>query len=258
MKRYILLKILTVNIFFFSVVCTASVPYQFRDVGVSNNIGAKLVDDVILYDAYKKKVNLKDILNVKPTIITFLYLNCPMLCHLMLDGLVDVMNQSNYELNKHYQIVSISIDPNESYKQLQNYRNKYLTALKKDYGWYFLKGTEKNIKAITKHFGFNYNYIKRSKDYAHPSVLYFYHPQGLTNYLEGVIYTKKDFDLSVMNIKEKKTIKERIITFCYMYDPDKQSYSIYILNILRVACLVTVVIIGMFIIRVLKKEGFRR
>ena len=85
-------------------------------------------------------------LEEKPTIVNFVYLNCPMLCHLLLDGLVDVMKRSNYLINEDYQIITISIDPNEKTETLKSFRNKYLDLVSANGGWYFLKGNATEIK----------------------------------------------------------------------------------------------------------------
>ena len=57
-------------------------------------------------------------------------------------------------------------------------------------GWYFLKGTKNNIKSITNQLGYGYKYIKRTNDYSHPAVVFFYNKK-LTNYMEGVLLDKK-------------------------------------------------------------------
>ena len=67
----------------------------------------------------------------------------------MLDGITDVVSKSTYKVSQDYQIVSISIDPNESNKNLAAYKKKYLTQLNIPNGWVFLKGSKKQIDKIT-------------------------------------------------------------------------------------------------------------
>ena len=57
-----------------------------------------------------------------------------------------------------------------------------------------------------------------------------------------------------MNLKEKKSVKERIITYCYYFDPDNQTYSMLIFKILRILCLITVLIISILIFYSLYRE----
>ena len=53
-----------------------------------------------------------------------------------------------------------------------------------------LKGSKANVEALTNDFGYKYEYIKRTKDYSHPSVIYFYNNK-ITNYIEGVTFDEK-------------------------------------------------------------------
>jgi protein SCO1 len=251
MTQYILLIASIVSLSIGSIY--ANLPYQFNDVGINNTIGTKINAPLIFTDEFNKEVDLNDIVSEKPSIINFVYLNCPLLCHLLLDGLVSIMNDSQYSIQKDYQIISISIDPNESNTNLKKHKEKYNKKTNAGENWLFLKGTEANIKKITSLLGYRYKYIKRTNDYAHPSVLYFYNGK-LTNYLEGVSYFKNQFDYSIMQTKATQTIKEKIITFCYYFDPDNQTYSFYLFNLMRAACLLTVLIIGIFILKIYMKE----
>ena len=253
MKLFILLVIAIINT---TIIGNETVPYQFKDISVENKIGTTISKNIILTDEYDTKINLHNLVSNKPTIINFVYLNCPLLCHLLLDGLLDIIKESSYKINNDYQIISISIDPKETNENLTNYKNKYLNSLNINQGWHFLKGTKEEISKITKELGYNYNYIKRTNDYAHPSVIYFYNNK-ITNYIEGVTFDVDMFNYSVISNKENKTIKEKIITYCYFFDPDNQTYSLYIMNIMRLACLLTVLIISMFILRIYLKERDR-
>jgi len=228
-------------------------PYEFNDVGISNTINSSITTDIVLTDEYNKPVNLKDLINNKPTLVNFVYLNCPLLCHLLLDGITDVSQRSHYTPAQDYQILSISIDPNESNDNLKAYKKKYLDQINQPNGWLFLKGSKKQIKEITEIFGYNFNYIKRTKDYAHPSAIYFYNKK-ITNYIEGVTFDVKLFNYSLMSSKPVKTLKEKIITYCYYFDPDNQTYSFLIFKILRILCLITVLILSIIIIYCIRRE----
>ena len=89
--------------------------------------------------------------------------------------------------------------------------------------------------------------ILKERKIIHIQLLYFSIIKKLTNYLEGVRLDKKSFDLNIMNLKEKKSVKEKIITYCYYFDPDNQTYSMLIFKILRILCLITVLIISILI-----------
>ena len=244
MMRLILLLITIINLSIQSY--SQAKPYQFEDVGITTEINNTLSETIQFTDEFDKPVNLKDIINSKPTIINFVYLNCPLLCHLMLDGLLNVIQDSNYSLYDDYQIITISIDPKETNKNLRAYKKKYYEQLNIQNGWLFLKGTQINIDKITEFFGYKYKYIPRTNDYAHPSVIFFYNGK-VANYIEGVTFDIKAFDYSLINIKPNKSIKEKIVTYCYYFDPDTQTYSLLIFKVLRLFCLITVILLFIMI-----------
>ena len=204
MMRFILLLFVTIT----NLILSNTQPYEFNDVGIDNPINSSITQNIFLTDEYNQAINLKDLFNSKPTIVNFVYLNCPLLCHLMLDGITDVTSKSKYKVSEDYQIISISIDPNESNKNLFAYKKKYLTQLNIPNGWVFLKGSKKQIDKITSLFGYNYNYIKRTKDYAHPSVIYFYNKK-ITNYLEGVTFDVKSLIIIFNEFKSKKDFERK-------------------------------------------------
>ena len=133
-------------------------PYQFKDVGVNVELNKVITANLILTDEFDKQINLKDIVNNKPTIISFVYLNCPLLCHLMLDGLAQAIEDSKYKIGKDFQVISISIDNKETNKNLRNYKKKYHDQLDiNNVGWIFLKGTKDQITNISEFFDINLN-----------------------------------------------------------------------------------------------------
>ena len=251
MMRYILLLLVIITSSF--ELLSNERPYQLNDIGIDNKINAPITQNIYLTDEYNTPINLKDLITNKPTIINFVYLNCPLLCHLLLDGITDVISRSPYQVSEDYQVISISIDPKESNENLKAYKKKYLSQLNISNGWLFLKGSEEQIKAITHAFGYKYKYIKRTKDYSHPSVIYFYHNK-ITNYLEGVTFDIKAFNYSIINSKPVKSFREKVITYCYYFDPDNQTYSLLIFKILRLLCLITVIILSIIIVYFVQKE----
>ena len=228
-------------------------PYPLNQIGITTTINQQLTIPITLYDEFNTGINLTQRIHNKPTIINFVYLSCPMLCHLLLDGLADVIKESNYKIGDDFQVITISIEPKESNENLKAYRKKYYEALGIYNGWLFLKGNKETVAQITEFFGYQYKYIPKTKDYAHPSVLYFYKDK-IINYIEGVTFDKTHFDYSLMSIKDNKTLKEKFVTYCYYFDPDNQTYSLLIFKILRILCLITVLILTILISYFIYKE----
>ncbi|RAP33925.1 hypothetical protein DID77_02390, partial [Candidatus Marinamargulisbacteria bacterium SCGC AG-439-L15] len=63
-------------------------PAAIIPVGIEEKIQAKLPETLSLYNTNNQEVQFKTFfMTEKPTIISLVYYTCPMLCHLLLDGL---------------------------------------------------------------------------------------------------------------------------------------------------------------------------
>jgi protein SCO1 len=51
---------------------------------------------------------------------------------------------------------------------------------------------------------------------------------------------------------------DQLLLFCYHYDPTTGKYSVVIMNVLRLAGLATVLILGAFVLVMLRRERFGR
>ncbi len=85
----------------------------------------------------------------RPVILTLVYYSCPMLCTLVLNGMVDALKQIDMVPGKDFEIVSVSFDPTETptlakFKK-QNYLNDYGRP-EAAAGWHFLVGQPEPIR----------------------------------------------------------------------------------------------------------------
>ena len=57
---------------------------------------------------------MRSLLQQKPVILTLVYFNCPMMCTLVLNGLVKSMQKMPLVLGKDYTVITLSIDERKS------------------------------------------------------------------------------------------------------------------------------------------------
>jgi protein SCO1/2 len=96
--------------------------------------------------------------------------------------------------------------------------------------------------------GFGYTYDEKEKQYAHSAGLFVLTPGGqISRLLYGIEYKPRDLRLALMEAAEGKigTVVDRFLLFCYRYDPNSRSYSVYLFNVMRVAAAVTVLVMAM-------------
>ena len=91
-------------------------------VDIVENLGSSIVLDSEFLNENGEKVVLKDFFSKDiPTIITLNYFECPMLCSLVLNGLGDSLKGLSLEAGNDYQIITIDINPHETYQLAQLY-----------------------------------------------------------------------------------------------------------------------------------------
>ncbi|HML86623.1 MAG TPA: SCO family protein, partial [Bacteroidales bacterium] len=88
-------------------------PNKFKSdgkIGIYEHLDSFIPNDILLINQDSLPVNLKQLID-KPTVISFVYYNCPGLCSPLLGGLAEVIERSDLELGKDYQVITISFNP---------------------------------------------------------------------------------------------------------------------------------------------------
>ncbi len=138
----------------------------------------------------------------RPMILTFNYTDCPMLCSLQLSSLADSIKKMPLKLGQDFDVITIGIDPEETYQTAERARQKYgrLVGDSKavEAGWHFLIGEDKQIKAAAKSVGFGYKFDPETKQYKHKASLIVLTPEGkVSRYLHGAGYPPKRLQVAI-------------------------------------------------------------
>ncbi len=217
-------------------------PPELTGVTIDEHLGRALPLDARFVDAEGRAVKLGDYFDGKrPTLLVFAYHTCPMLCSLVLDATVRTLNDVAWTVGREFDVVSISIDPHDTPETATRKRAQvvqgYTRARGSPAGWHFLVGSEDPIRAVTNAVGFQYNYDARQKQYAHPAAIYLLTPGGkIARYLYGIEYPANDVRLGLLEATEGRSISttERILLYCYHYDPQGKHYALVAMNVMRV------------------------
>lgn len=216
------------------------------EVGISEKLGQNLPMDAEIYNETGNLVPLSSIIT-RPTIMTFVYYECPGICSPLLTELTRIVQKSDLELGKDYQIVTLSFDHRESPSLAASKRQNYLSAIAKPVnpeGWHFYTGDSTTIRRITDAAGF---YFKRDgKDWVHAACLVIVSPTGkVTRYIYGIQYLPFDIKMAIIEASNGRTgpTIAKVLSFCYSYDPEAKSYA---LNVTRIGIGGTLVLAGLF------------
>jgi protein SCO1/2 len=216
-------------------------------------------------DETGKEVRLGDYFRGKPVLLVLGYYQCPMLCTLVLNGMIESAAEMKWSIGREFDVVNVSINPNETAALAAAKKRAYVRRYgrsKAAEGWHFLTGTDPSIQRLTEEVGFHYAFDPASKEYAHPSGLIILTPQGkVSHYLMGVTYPSSDLYAALEQASSNKigSAVRELILLCFHYNPIHGKYSGVIMGILRVLAAATpVVLLGYIFALVRGRAGETR
>ncbi|MCS6804459.1 MAG: SCO family protein [Acidobacteriota bacterium] len=235
-------------------------PAELRDVGIDQRLNEQIPLDLTFRDETGKSVQLRQYFNDKPVVLILAYYECPMLCTMVLNGALRAFRALSFDVGDEFQVITVSFDPRETpelaAKKKKSYMEAYERAGAAD-GWHFLTGDEPAIKALTQAVGFRYKYDPETEQFAHASGIMILTPQGrLSRYFYGIDYGPRDVRLGLVEASEGKigSPVDAVLLYCFHYDPKTGKYGAVIMNIVRVAGVSTLVILGTFMIVMFRRE----
>ena len=234
-------------------------PAELEGDDVREQLDKPLPKDAVFRDHTGKQVRLGDYFDGKrPVVLTLAYASCQVVCSMVLGAEVESLKQQAWTLGKEYRALTISIDARETPEIAAKKRRQMLALYgRASEGWDFLVGDEANIKRVAEAVGFQYRYDARQDQFAHPAVLMLTKPTGeLARYLYGLQFDPTDVRLGLLEASHGRSIStiEKMILFCYMYDPIGAKYVVAAKNVMRVAGALTVLVLGGFLVLMFRRE----
>ena len=209
------------------------------EIGVIEKLDQYIPMDAMLVDEHGDTVIIGDLID-KPTILNFVYFRCPGICSPLMDGLADAMDGNDMILGEDYQALTISFDPREGTFLAIKKKNNYLNLMEKkeqaQEGWRFFTSDSANIVRLTEAAGFRYK--PTGNDFIHSATLIILDPQGkITRYMNGIYFLPFELKMSLLEAAQGKSgpTINRVLQYCYSYDPEGQKY---VLNITKVSATV--------------------
>jgi protein SCO1/2 len=224
------------------------------DVGIDQALNAQLPLDVRLRDETGKDIVLRNYFGEKPVILAFVYYECPNLCTLTLNGLVRDLRAIPFDAGNQFNIVTISFDPRETPELAARKKQTYIAEYRRPgaaAGWHFLTGSQDAIETLTSAAGFHYKYDPDSQQWAHAAAIMVLTPQGrMARYFYGIEYSARDLRLSLVEAAGNRigSPMDRVLLYCYHYDPRTARYGLVIMAVLRIAGVGTVLALAFFIV----------
>lgn len=230
-------------------------PKQLETVDVEEHLGEMLPLDVKLKDHEGRDVTLGDYFTRgRPVVVNLVYYGCPMLCGLVLNGLGKAVGQMGYLPGKEFEVVTISIDPEETTDLAAQKRQSILESAGREdagEGWAFHTAEAGEVKRLADALGFQYHWVEKEQQWAHPAVIFVASPEGkISRYLYGIEFPPNHLKLALLDASEGKvgSTIDRLLLFCYHFDDDSKEYVLFAQRLMRAGGAVTLAGLGAFLL----------
>ena len=236
---------------------------MLRDVGIEQHLDAQLPLDAVFRDEQGHEVKLGDYFKDRPVVVMLVYYRCPMLCTQVLNGFLKSSQAVPLQIGRDYQVVTVSFDPRETPELAAEKKSSYVRAYRRDGaadGWHFLTGDRQSIDRLTKAVGFRYHFDPKSDQFAHASGIALATPDGrLARYFYGIEYSPDDLRLGLVESSSGRigSLVDQVLLLCYHYDPLTGKYGLAIAGVLRTAGVLTVLVLGSFLVVMYRRERRR-
>lgn len=191
----------------------------------------------------------------KPVLLSMVYYMCPSLCNLHMNGVAEALSGLDLKAGDDFSWVTVSMEPKETYDLAAKKKESYIESFdKKDEarkGWHFLVGDEPNVKELTKQLGFTYRWDEETNQYAHTSAVYVLTPDGkISQIISGTTFDPKTLKLAIIEASKGLvgSFIDRAIMMCFQFNPEKNRYTIYAYNIMKLGGLLTLILLGVFLV----------
>ncbi len=235
-----------------------------KQVGFDQRLDQALPLDAEFRDESGQSVRLGQYFGQRPVVLALVYYDCPMLCTLVLNGLTRALRAMNFSAGEEFEIITVSFDVREGPALAAEKKRLYLEHYGRAAaarGWHFLTGSEESVRALTAAAGFRYIWDAETSQFAHASGLLVVTPGGkISKYFYGVEYAPRDLRLGLVEASAGKigTVTDKMLLYCYHYDPATGKYGLVIINVIRIAGTGTAIALALFIAGMLRRERRER
>jgi protein SCO1 len=228
-----------------SIKAEATLPPLLKKVGFDQKLDQQLPLDLPFRDESGGSIELGRYFSGKPVILVLAYYRCPMLCTLVLNGLVRSLADVPFDAGKDFEVVVVSIDSRETPQLAADKKRTYVERYGREGtadGWHFLTSPQPSIDALADAVGFRFAFDAARDEFAHASGIVVLTPQGrISRYFYDVKFSPRDVRLGLVEASHNKIGSpiDQVLLFCFHYDPAEGKYGATIMSLVRVGGVLT-------------------
>jgi protein SCO1/2 len=196
-----------------------------------------------------------------PTIIVPAYFDCPRMCGLILNGVVELLQALPLTLGKDYQVAVVSFDAREGPALASKRQQQYFERLgagvlatasqqQRDAArasFKFFTGQEQSIQPLMNQLGFAFR--RDGDEFAHSAAFMLLTPQGkISQYFTGISFPAFDVRLALVDAAQGQigSLLDHVLLFCFRFDETQGKYVWAAFNLMRIgASLGFIVLVGL-------------
>jgi protein SCO1/2 len=239
-------------------------PGILKNVRFDQRLDQQLPLDTVFKDEDGRVVTLGEYFGQKPVVLAFAYYECPMLCTQVLNGLASALTVLAESVSKDFEVVVLSFDSRETPALAAGKKKAYVDRYGRpgtESGWHFLTGDDASIRRVTDAAGFHYVWDDNTQQFAHASGIVVATPEGrLSRYFFGIEYAPRDLKFALIESSAGRigSAIDKLVLYCYHYDPATGSYALVAMNTVRAGGAVTLFALVGFIVLALRRDTTQR
>jgi protein SCO1/2 len=210
---------------------------------LSERLGQPIPLEARFWDQGGRPVRLGDLLDgQRPLVLVPGYYHCPMLCSLVHDGMARAVRDLGWTPGERFAIASFSFDAEDGAADASARQRAVLPVAGglTPERWPFLVGTQGDIDRVLEAIGLRV--ARDGGQFAHPAFAIVVAPDGrISRYLYGIEFAARDLRLSLVEAAQGRigTLADRVLLYCYHWDPAAHRYGWAVVGLMRLGGLLT-------------------
>lgn len=237
-------------------------PAELKGVGIKEHLGETIDLNLQVRDEAGQLRTLGSFFSShKPVMLSPVYFNCPGLCNYHFNGVVETLQNVDWNPGDKFNVIAFSFDSKEGSELAVAKKENYMKMYNRpgtENGFHFLTTDEATIKKLTEALGFEFRWNAQANEWSHASAAIVITPDGkISRYLHGIAFEPKDMKLALNEASNGKigSIIDSVVLFCFKYDEHKSKYGLEVFRVVQLGGALMVLILALWLVPVLVKAG---
>lgn len=237
-------------------------PEELKGVGIKEQLGSSIDLNLQVRDESGQLRPLKSFFTShKPIMLSPVYFNCPGLCNFHFNGVVETLQNIDWNPGEKFEVIAFSFDSKEGSELAAAKKENYMKMYNRpgtDNGFHFLTADEATVQKLMASVGFDFRWNAQANEWSHASAAIVITPDGkISRYLHGIAFDPKDMKLALNEASNGKigNIIDSVVLFCFKYDEHKSKYGLQVFRVVQLGGALMVLILALWLTPVLVKAG---